>query len=81
MDSLSVEMLKICPDLLAIPLHIIFNMCLAEGYFPLSWKKANVQLFHKKSNRQLKSNYRPRSLLPICSKIFEKVVFYKISQQ
>ena len=71
-------MLKIFPELLAIPLHLIFNRCLAEGYFPLSWKKANVQPVHKKNSRQLKSNYRPISLLPICSKIFEKVLFDQI---
>ena len=30
---------------------------------------------HKKGNKQLVSNYRPVSLLPICSKIFEKLIF------
>ena len=30
---------------------------------------------HKKENRQLKKNYRPISLLPICGKIFEKLMF------
>ena len=71
-------MLKICPGLLAIPLHIIFNRCLAEGYLASFWKKANVQPVHKKNSGQLKSNYRPISLLPICSKIFEKVLFDQI---
>ena len=28
-----------------------------------------------KENRQLKKNYRPVSLLPICGKIFEKLIF------
>ena len=43
--------------------------------FPDSWKYANVQPIHKKGNRQIKSNYRPISLLPICGKILEKIVF------
>ena len=31
--------------------------------------------FTKKGDRQLKTNYRPISLLPICGKILEKIVF------
>ena len=30
---------------------------------------------HKKENRQLKKNYRPISLLPICGKIFGNLMF------
>ena len=33
---------------------------------------------HKKNSKQLVNNYRPVSLLPICSKIFEKVIFDSI---
>ena len=41
-----------------------------------SWKKDNVLPIKKKNkNRQLKKNYRPISFLPICGKIFEKLIF------
>ena len=33
---------------------------------------------HKKGNRQLKNNCRPISLLPICGKILEKIIFDKV---
>ena len=33
---------------------------------------------HKKNEKNLISNYRPISLLPICSKIFEKLLFNSI---
>ena len=33
---------------------------------------------HKKNSRQLKSNYRPISLLPICGKVFEKIIFDQV---
>ena len=48
------------------------------GVFPDSWKYANVQPIHKKDNRQRVNNYRPISLLSICGKILEKIVFDKV---
>ena len=74
-DGISIAMLKICSLEISIPLCIIFNKCVQSGAFPSLWKKANVQPVHKKNSRQDKTNYRPISLLPICGKIFEKVIF------
>ena len=42
------------------------------------WKWGNVLPTHKKESKQLKKNYRPISLLPICGKIFEKIIFDSI---
>ena len=39
------------------------------------WKLANVTPIFKKENKQLVKNYRPISLLPICGKILEKLIF------
>ena len=74
-DGISIAMLKMCSKEVSTPLSLIFKSCLAHGVFPLLWKKANVQPVHKKNSRQLKSNYRPISLLPICGIIFEKIIF------
>ena len=74
-DDISIRMLKLCAPVVAVPLDIIFRKCLSEGSFPSSWKLANVQPVHKKKSRQLKTNYRPISLLPICGKILEKIIF------
>ena len=71
-------MLKLCASEVAIPLQIIFQDCINSGRFPDCWKYANVQPIHKKANRQIKSNYRPISLLPICGKILEKIVFDQV---
>ena len=75
---MAVTLLQICPSEIALPLSIIFNECISSGTFPDTWKQANVQPVHKKGNRQIKSNYRPISLLPICGKILEKIVFDKV---
>ena len=39
------------------------------------WKLANVIPIFKKGNKQLMKNYRPISLLPICGKFLEKIIF------
>ena len=71
-------MLKLCASEIAVPLHIIFERCISSGEFPDSWKYANVQPVHKKDDRQKVNNYRPISLLPICGKILEKIVFDQV---
>ena len=77
-DGVSVPMLKLCATEVAIPLTIIFDECFRSPQFPDFWKYANVQPVHKKANRQIMSNYRPISLLPICRKILEKIVFDQV---
>ena len=39
------------------------------------WKLANVSPIFKKGDKQSIKNYRPISLLPICGKMFEKIIF------
>ena len=79
-DGISVAMIKICDDCLVEPLSLIFEKCLETGVYPSSWKRANIIPVHKKGSRQDKKNYRPISLLPICGKILEKVIFDEIYQ-
>ena len=66
-------MLKICDSSIVKPVRFIFETCLMTGIFP--WKMSNVCPIHKKKSKNDKSNYRPISLLPILSKIFEKIIF------
>ena len=73
-DDISIAMHKLCAPAVAKPLNMLFEKCLSEGTFPNFWKFANVQPIHKKDSRQIKSNYRPISLLPVCGKILEKTV-------
>ena len=74
-DEISIRMLKICGDSICRPLNIIFKTCLRTGKFPLEWKKANIVPIHKKGDKQAVKNYRPVSLLPICGKIFERLLY------
>ena len=74
-DNLSISMVKICDSGIVKPLCLIYEKSMMTGIFPDIWKKANVLPVHKKESGQIKKNYRPLSLLPICGKIFEKVIF------
>ena len=77
-DKISIRMLKLCGRSICKPLKLIFENCLANGYFPEEWKKANVVPIHKKSDKKNIKNYRPVSLLPICGKIFERILYDRI---
>ena len=77
-DMLSIRMIKLCGNSICKPLSIIFKDCLSEGKFPHKWKKANAVPVHKKGNKQSLESYRPISLLPICSKIFKRLIYNEI---
>ena len=74
-DNISIRMLKICGESICKPLEIIFRSCLNYGKSLEEWKKANVAPAFKKGDKQCVKNDRPISLLPICSKIFERIVY------
>ena len=68
-------MLKIFGKSIIKPLLIIYKKCLEKGCFPNEWKKANIVPVHKKDDKQLLKNYRPISLLPICGKVLERILY------
>ena len=74
----SVRMIKLCINTVAHLLTLIFQNSIAAGTFPTQWKRANIVSIHKKNDKQIVSNYRPVSLLPLCSKIFEKLIFNEL---
>ena len=80
-DKIYVKILKLCAPSICKPLTLLFDNCLASGEFPNVWKKVlfqDVVPVHKKGDKQLTKNYRPVSLLPICGKLMEKLMFNSI---
>ena len=67
-------MLKIRGDIICKPLEMIFSQALTIGSFPSECKKGNIVPFIKNDKQNL-INYRSVSLLSICGKIFERLIF------
>ena len=72
-DEISIRMIKLCTFSISKPLHLIFRNCLETESFPKERKKASIIPVRKKGDKQLITNYR--SLLLICEKFFEKIIF------
>ena len=77
-DGILVRMIKMCDESLVQPFSLIFRGCIDTGVHPNTLKKSNLVPVHKKGDKQIVNNYRPVSLLPICSKILEKIIFDSI---
>ena len=77
-DNISVRMIKLCINSVAHPLTLIFQNSMTASTFPTQWKRANIVPIPRKNDKQIVSNYRPVSLPPICSKVFEKLIFNEL---
>ena len=69
-------MLKICGDSIYKPLEMIFRQTLLTSVFHQNEKGKNRACSQKNDKQNIK-NYRPVSLLPICGKIFERLILTK----
>ena len=79
-DNISTNILKKVYSSIRQPLLFLINCSLKTGVFPNSLKIANVIPVYKKDSRFEFSNYRPISVLPAFSKIFEKCVQNQLYQ-
>jgi len=73
-DNLSTRLIKYIGDAIADPLAHIVNLSLSTGLVPSNMKIAKVIPIFKKGNASQFNNYRPISILPVFSKVLEKVV-------
>ena len=69
-DNISTRMLKVYGRSIYKPLEVIFNQCLETGVFPF-WCFS----VRKEGDKQTLKNSRSVSLIPICGKILEGLIF------
>ena len=73
-DDISPVVIKQTANIIVTPLTRIVNLTLKNGTFPDTLKKAKVIPLLKSGYRSDNKNYRPISVLPAFSKIFEKLL-------
>ena len=56
----------------------MINTSIESGHVPGTMKLAKVIPIYKSKDKQMLNNYRPISLLPIFSKIIEKVIYQRL---
>ncbi|KAK6165112.1 hypothetical protein SNE40_023671 [Patella caerulea] len=79
-DSIGPKILRMSTDYIFESLTYIINLCISKDIFPEQLKFAKLIPIHKKEDKDLPNNYRPISVLPTISKIFEKHISSQITE-
>lgn len=80
-DAIRNHLLKHLPRKGVVFITKIFSACLKLCYFPSNWKHAIVVAIPKPNkDPTIPSNYRPISLLPTISKVFERIILVRIEK-
>ena len=72
-DKIQLRVIKDCLPAISPSVTSIINATLRSAQFPFAWKVAEVTPILKDSDQEIPNNYRPISLLPVLSKIRERV--------
>ena len=74
-DGVSYSMIKHFPPTFLDTLLSFFQLCFSRGVFPSRWKHSHIIPIHKQGKpRTQASSYRPISLTPHLSKIYERIL-------
>ena len=77
-NDLPTKILIKSSDIVAPHLAAIYNNCKNANMYPVNLKLADVTPIHQKNETTLMKNYRPVSLIPIVSKLFERDMYNQI---
>ena len=78
-SDIPIKLLKENVDIFSDFVCTSFNSSINVSKFPENLKLADITPTYKKGKKDIKGNYRPVSILPNLSKIFEKHIFKQMS--
>lgn len=79
-DEVPMPVIKSAKDQLVKPLTHIINSSFITGIFPNKLKISKVKTVFKKGNTLDPSNYRPLSILPTFSKLYERAMYLRLTE-
>ena len=74
-DMLKCNIVQPISESILGPLTHVLNLSLTQGIFPHELKIAKIIPLYKAGDKYIVSNYRPISILPFFSKIYERVMY------
>ena len=77
-DGITGKVVKLVIENITDPLVHVINLSLKEGVFPEELKIARVIPLYKSNDPMVFGHYRPVSVLPVLSKVFEKVMYSRV---
>ena len=78
LDRIPSNLLKMAASIVAPSLTSIFSKSILTGIYPNDWKAAKVTPLFKKGLKSDPNNYRPISVIPVVSKVLEKIVYNQL---
>ena len=78
-DGIPSRLLKDGVDALASPLSVIFNLTIQQNFIHAEWKKAKVTPLNKSGTTDDPRNCRPISVLPVVSKVLERLIHKQLT--
>ena len=79
-DNIPIDIMKLVADIIASPLTTIINNSIEKAVFPDQWKIGKVCPIPKIDNPTECKDFRPISILPIFSKIFERIIMRQLTK-
>ena len=78
-SDIPIHVIKRSSNIISNLLSVLYNECMKDGIFPDDLKIGRISPIYKKDDEELLENYRPVSTLAVFGKVFEKIIYNRLS--